>query len=318
MEIAFDTMRDGVEIAFLDHVDTLARFLGDVLTAAAPNLGESVSVLDIGDDETDKPSDCANAWRARWMGLVVGTCFQHNPATQPQAFTVLGYLAADEVDDDLVYQILVAMSTTLSQVSETDSALLNSMLRCLSRVVPGLLPESRYASNLFWLAFAIAEMGYIPLFGAALELMLTALSSLNEDPSVEKVPQHLLQTRTGMDDAARKIDQIAGISFDQEASFCLVAVILKGVRHPSTKDIATQVLMELLRLSVSQNSDSTTEDDAPLIPKGSVAYFAALLAVSANSADEMRSLFVAAGLEVDDASLKDMSTLSVFDLLSIP
>lgn len=268
--------------------------------------------------ETDGCADCANAWRARWMGLVVGTCFQHNPATQPQAFTVLGYLAADEVDDDLVYQILVAMSTTLSHMTDTDSVLLNSMLRCLSRVVPGLLPDSRYASSLFWLAFAIAEMGYIPLFGAALDLMLTALKSLNDDGSIEKVPQHLFDTRNAMDEAARKIDQIAGISFDQEPSFCLVAVILKGVRHPSTKDIAIKVLIELLRLTAAQGVMSASDDDAPLIPKDSVAYFAALLPASANSPEEMRALFVAAGLEVDNASLKDMSTLSVFDLLSIP
>lgn len=252
------------------------------------------------------------------MGLVVGTCFQHNPATQPQAFTVLGYLAADEVDDDLVYQILVAMSTTLSHMTENDSVLLNSMLRCLARVVPGLTPDSRYASSLFWLAFAITEMGYIPLFGAALELMLITMKSLNENQAIDRVPQHLYETRKAMDQAASKIDQIAGVSLGQDASFCLVAVILKGVRHPSTCTIAKEVLMELLKMTVSQGLASSSEDEAPLIHKGSVAYFTALLPVSANNVDHMRELFVAAGLEVDNESLKDLSTLSVHDLLSIP
>jgi neurofibromin 1 len=252
------------------------------------------------------------------MGLVVGTCFQHNPATQPRAFTVLGYLAADEVDDDLVYQILVAMSTTLSHMSESDSVLLNSMLRCLARVVPGLLPDSRYASSLFWLAFAITEMGYIPLFGAALELMLVAMTSLNEDTGIERVAQHLLDVRRAMGDAARRIDQIAGVSLDRDPSFCLAAIIVKGVRHPATCTIAKDVLMKLLKMTVSQHQASGSEDETPLIPKNSVAYFVALLPVCANSVEDIRALFIAAGLEVDEESLKDLGTLSVFDLLSIP
>lgn len=252
------------------------------------------------------------------MGLVVGTCFQHNPATQPQAFTVLGYLAADEVDDDLVYQILVAMSTTLSHMTESDSVLLNSMLRCLARVVPGLLPDSRYASSLFWLAFAITEMGYTPLFGAALELMLIALKSLEEEAGIERIAQHLLDVRKTLGDPARRIDQIAGVSFDRDPSFCLAAVIVKGVRHPSTSSIAKEVLMELLKMTVSQHQASGSEDETSLISKSSVAYFVALLPVCANNVDDMRALFVAAGLEVDQESLKDLGNLSVFDLLSIP
>lgn len=253
------------------------------------------------------------------MGLVVGTCFQHNPATQPQAFTVLGYLAADELDDDLVYQILVAMSTTLSHMSETDTVLLNSMLRCLARTVPGLLPDSRYASSLFWLAFAITEMGYIPLFGAALELMLVAIKSLNEDMTIDRVASHLLEVRRAMGDPARRIDQIAGVSLDRDPSFCLAAIIIKGVRHPSTCDIAKEVLMELLKMTVSQHHSSGSEDaSTPLIPKNSVAYFIALFPVSANNVEDIRALFIAAGLEVDEESLKGLGTLSIFDLLSIP
>jgi hypothetical protein len=112
------------------------------------------------------------------MGLVVATCFQHNPSTQPQAFTVLGQLASEEVDDDLVYQILVAMSTTLGHYSESDATLVISMLRCLSRIISGLLPDSRYAGSLFWLAVGVCQLGYIPVFSAALELMKASLRSM--------------------------------------------------------------------------------------------------------------------------------------------
>lgn len=37
------TQRDDTDMHLLDHVDTLARFLGDVLVAAAPNFGEPLS-----------------------------------------------------------------------------------------------------------------------------------------------------------------------------------------------------------------------------------------------------------------------------------
>lgn len=42
LELIPGPLRDEVDISFLNHVDTLARFLGDVLTAAAPNLGKPV------------------------------------------------------------------------------------------------------------------------------------------------------------------------------------------------------------------------------------------------------------------------------------
>jgi neurofibromin 1 len=251
------------------------------------------------------------------MGLVVGTCFQHNPATQPQAFTILGYLASDEVDDDLVYQVLVAMSTTLSHLSDTDTVLLTSMLRCLSRIIPGLLPDSRYATSLFWLAFAVAEMGYIPLFGTALELMHTAIKALDGDERVDRVMDHLLEFRHSMGEPARKIDQIAGISFEQEPSFGIIGILFKGFRHPSTRKAAIDVALELLRLT-THNTGPVPEDEAALIPKSSVAYFVALLPVLAGDVDELKNLFIAAGLEVKDESLLDLGTLSVLSVLSIP
>jgi neurofibromin 1 len=307
------TSKEESENSRLDRVETLAKFMGEILVAAAPSPGKS-SCLCRG---VELMSDCANAWRARWMGLVVGTCFQHNPATQPQAFTILGYLASDEVDDDLVYQVLVAMSTTLSHLSDTDTVLLTSMLRCLSRIIPGLLPDSRYATSLFWLAFAVAEMGYIPLFGTALELMHTALKALDGDERVDRVMDHLLEFRHSMGEPARKIDQIAGISFEQEPSFGIIGILFKGFRHPSTRKAAIDVALELLRLT-THHTGPVPEDEAALIPKSSVAYFVALLPVLAGDVDELKNLFIAAGLEVKDESLMDLGTLSVLSVLSIP
>jgi neurofibromin 1 len=300
---------------FLGNVESVAGLLGEVLAAGAVSIGMSEFKSRARADE----SDCSNAWRARWMGLVAATCFQHNPSTQPQAFTVLGYLASDEVDDDLVYQILVAMSTTLSHFTESDTTLIVSMLRCLSRVIPGLLPDSRYASSLFWLAVGVCQLGYVPLFATALELLQSSLRSLAASGLLSHgLADGLMDSRKGSrGEAARKLDKVCGVNFDTDPHFSLVAVIFKGVRHPSTKKQATGVLSELLRLS-AMTAHQANGDETPMIHSSSLAYFMVLLPLMAGNSADLKGLFANAGLAVVEESLRDVAGLSVFDLLSIP
>jgi neurofibromin 1 len=249
------------------------------------------------------------------MGLVAATCFQHNPATQPQAFTALGYLAQDEVDDDLVYQILVAMSTTLSHFTDSDNVLVISMLRCLSRIVPGLVPDSRYASIVFWLAVSVLQLSYIPLFAAALELLLVSLKSMDKlgllgvDASAS-----LLASRRDIGEAGRKLDQVCGVSFETDVGFSLVAIIYKGVKHPSTRSLAIDCMKELLRLA----TPAVENEDGLIIGPKALAYFMALLPVMAGSTADLKSLFEAAGMEVATEALGNLGELSVYDLLSVP
>ncbi|OCF40958.1 neurofibromin 1 [Kwoniella heveanensis CBS 569] len=302
IELSGLQIKDETDLQTLERVENVSKFLGEVLAAGAVSI------------------DCANTWRARWMGLVAATCFQHNPATQPQAFTVLGYLASDEVDDDLVYQILVAMGTTLSHFAEGDSVLLISMLRCLSRIIPGLLPESRYAASLFWLAIGILQLGYIPLFAPALELMITALRSVSTSTTTtalrgRDLNDYVMDARRMIVDQAKKLDQVSGVAFETDMTFALVAVIFKGIRHPSTKTLTIDVLTELLRLS--SDTASTNGEDEPLISAGSVAYFVALLSTTAGSGEEVKKVFTAAGLGSDGDTV-DLASISIFDLLVIP
>ncbi|WWC73068.1 uncharacterized protein I206_107033 [Kwoniella pini CBS 10737] len=299
IELSGLPMKDETDLQLLERVEEVSKFLGEVLAGGAISM------------------DCANAWRARWMGLVAATCFQHNPATQPQAFTVLGYLASDEVDDDLVYQILVAMSTTLSHFQEGDSVLLISMLRCLSRIIKGLLPDSRYASNLFWLAVSILQLGYIPLFAPALELMNASLVAVSETTTPHQILRgkdlmdFLLDTRRSITEQAKKLDQVSGVSFETDLTFALVAVIYKGVRHPTTKKLTIDSLMALLSLS-AEPARPNGEDEMMVSP-GSIAYFIALLSTGN---DEIKHIFQCAGLDIDPR--EEMANVAIFDMLSIP
>ncbi len=59
--------------------------------------------------------DTANSWRARLTSLVTSTAFQYNPAVQSRAFVLLGCLAQGEIDDDLLYQIIVSLRGSIAE-----------------------------------------------------------------------------------------------------------------------------------------------------------------------------------------------------------
>jgi hypothetical protein len=86
------------------------------------------------------------------MSLVTSTAFQQSPAVQTRSFVVLAALAVRQVDDDFLYQILVAFRTALAKANETNTIVIVSMLRCLCRIVPAVAETSRYVCSHFWLA----------------------------------------------------------------------------------------------------------------------------------------------------------------------
>jgi neurofibromin 1 len=205
------------------------------------------------------------------------------------------------------------------------------MLRCLSRIISGLLPDSRYAGSLFWLAVGVCQLGYIPVFSAALELMKASLRSMAQSGAFAPgLAEGMMDNRRNANDAARKLDTVCGVNFEASPHFSIVAIIFKGVRHPSTRKRAVETLTELLKLSASKpstsyhpNTNSTANsnsngEDTPMIPSQSLAYFVALLPVMAGSSAELKELFASAGLSVAEESLRDVAALSVFDLLNIP
>lgn len=298
LELAGAAQWDPTAISHLDSLETVTKFLGDVLTAGAPSM------------------DCANAWRARWMGLVAATCFQHNPATQPQAFIALGHLAQDDVDDDVVYQIVVALSSAFGTFHEDDTVPVVSMLRCLARVMGGLHTDSKYANVLFWIAVSILQLSYIPLFGPALELLLTTIRHMRATTHTNKnIFAALMETRQTTADQASKLDQMCGVNFDTDPYYSLVAIINKGVRHPNTRALTVETMTELLRLSCSED---IIDDRERLIQGRSVPFFTALLPISASSTESVLELLRVANVGIDKDQLPDIADLGVYELLSLP
>ncbi|KAJ6532260.1 hypothetical protein DFH09DRAFT_1370329 [Mycena vulgaris] len=234
-----------------------------------------------------------NVWRARWMGLATSSAFQYSPAVQMRSFTTLGTLLTQEADDDYLYQMLVALRTALQQASETDAAIVVTMLRSLAKVVPALPDNSRYFASLFWLAVALLESSHVVFFNEAAALLSVTLESMRargmfRHASVSTV---LLEGRDSLESILGQFDTLLGISFDTNFSFALASVIFKGLRTSIVKEQAEAVLRTLLGVTMRpylREGEMNGFRDA-LSPEA-LGYFIALLPVSATHAAYRRLL----------------------------
>lgn len=219
----------------LTNTENLAAILLETCTAAAPS------------------TDVANAWRSRWMSLVASTAFQNNPAIQPKAFAVMGYLARDEVDDDLLYQVLVALRSSIGQFGEDGNGeMLVAIVTSLSRMMAKLPSASRYGVQLFWLAISLVRLVPSSLFNCTakfLEAILNNIGTAGHTRGDRMVPL-LLQSRSQLEEAALPLDRAHGIQFDHETfHFAVCACLVRGLTDASTRPAAIRVLSCFLELT---------------------------------------------------------------------
>jgi hypothetical protein len=232
------------------------------------------------------------------MSLVISTAFQLSPHIQSRSFIVLGTLASSDVDDDLLYQMLVAFKVALSGTNENDTTVVISMLRCIQKTVPGLPPNSRYLSQVFWLAVALIQSGYAALFTEAARLLQATIETLDSQKAFQdkNFATVLLEARAPLDERSAQLDRVLALSFHTSLSFSLASIMFKGIRNPQTKDAAASALFTLLRTSVPRN-------DGPPNPKqvvssASLGFFVALLSVCVTP-DACRNLLQSAGIGED-------------------
>jgi hypothetical protein len=201
------------------------------------------------------------------MSLVASTAFQVCPYIQYRAFVVLGLLAswsdASEVDDDLLYQMLVAFKGALASSEENEPAAVMSMLRCISRVVPGLNSDSRYLPQVFWLAVALLQSTYLPLYEEAARLLEVTLEAMAHQGyfNDRRMSTVLLEARIPLSDITTQLDDIMGLSFDTGFSFSLASIIFRGVRPPGLRPIAKALLRTVLRIAAAGSSSDQPDVD---------------------------------------------------------
>ncbi|KAI0686496.1 hypothetical protein BC835DRAFT_1523052 [Cytidiella melzeri] len=251
-----------------------------------------------------------NVWRARWMSLVTSSAFQLSPAIQTRAFVSLGILATSDVDDDLLYQMLVALKKALSTYDESDTAAVVSMLKCICKVIPALPSNSRYLPSLFWLAVALLESSHMPVYTEAIQLLRATLDSMYIQDSFKMrgVAGTLLESRLPLKDIAGQLDTLLGLSFTSNFSFALSAIIFKGIRHQMLREHAVAALRTLLKVTVQSCVDHLHEDDLAgthLCPEV-MGYFMALLPVS-TTGTTFRQLLDEAGAHPSWSSMEMIS-----------
>ncbi|OCH94514.1 hypothetical protein OBBRIDRAFT_722708 [Obba rivulosa] len=265
--VSWDPTTDKLTI---DTLESLTRFLARIMDAVS---GSKVGLL--------------NVWRARWMSLVTSSAFQLSPSIQTRAFSTLGILATSDVDDDLLYQMLVAFKTALSQSGENDTVAVVSMLRCMRNVVPALPNHSRHLSLLFWLAIALLQSSLLALYVEAINLLRVTLETMDKQSMFKDggMAPVLLAGRESLLEIACQGDHLLGLSFDASFSFALASIIFKGVRHSGLKDATEAALRTLLRITVRSCSEVEHADDGPGAPvcQEGLGYFLALLPMSTTS-----------------------------------
>jgi len=273
-----EAMSDPYEGITLSALETVASALLNIMTYGAPN--EEISAT----------------WKSRWMSLITSTAFQYNPALQPRAFVAMGCLAKDEVDDDLLYQILVALRNALAMYDQTECTYIISIIMCLANVVENLALDSRYMSPMFWLGMSLIQIGNIPLFQSALNLLKVVVRTLeaNECFADETLISYLMKAREPFSDILNQMDACVGCHFSINFSFAISTNLLKGLRHPATKSATISLLMTFLEIA-SKSGGGALIGANNTVGKDLIGLIAPLLPIT----EKLKELFWSVGVADD-------------------
>lgn len=261
----------------LAPTEALASLLSEVTVVAAPTV------------------DLSNVWRARWMSLVASTAFQNNPAIQPRAFSVMGCLAREDVDDDLLYQVLVALRTSINRTLEdNDNEMLIAIVASLTRMMEKLPTASRYGLQLFWLSLSLVRLVPIGLYNSAVLLLEATLLNINtsKDFANGNMVSTLLHGRQLVEDIAAQIDENYGIHFNSENfHFAICSSLLKGLSDSVTKSTTLKVLSTFLEIATTNHGpEGVFPQHLNLYP------YVAILIARSSSLQEAKDILWLAGM----------------------
>lgn len=253
------------------------------------------------------------------MSLVSSTAFQYSPAVQARAFITLGTLAVSDVDDDLFYQMIVALRKVLSETkqSDPDVCMILSMLRCFAKLVPSLTVGSRFFPQLFWLGVALLQTGIMGLFTEAAGLLRVALENMMLQGMFDErgVSSTLLQERVPMEDVSVQLDHMLSLSFDSSFSFSLAAILFKGMQHQNLREAAGGALRSLLRITSRCKGGEGEMPSNDVIYYDALGYFLALIPLS-TTPQTFKKLLEDANTNLDPT--KEPKSTGRIDLPQIP
>ncbi|TLS24731.1 hypothetical protein PpBr36_08009 [Pyricularia pennisetigena] len=251
-------------------------------------------------------TDVCNAWRSRWMSLVASVAFQNNPLIQPRAFTVMGCLAREEVDDDLLYQVLVALRNSVGRFGgdqdgngSGNSEMMVAIVTSLSKMMAKLPSASRYGLQLFWLAISLLRLVPPNLFNCTAAFLEAVLGNINTSAEVrgERMAPFLLQGRVQLEEAALPLDDAYGVHFTSESfHFAACACLVRGLTDTVTKATALRVLSTFLEMTSWRPPTVQGEQQHPSASDVLCSPYMALILARAGSREEVKDSFWVAGV----------------------
>ena len=186
---------------------------------------------------------------------------------------------------------------------------------CLTNIVENLSKGSRYLRQMFWLSMALIQIGHIPIFQSAVNLLQVTLRTLESHNFfvIKDLASFLLSSRKPLEKVAKEMDKEAGINY-QHFSFAVATVLLKGLKNPATKTSTQSALIVFLDIAAKAVNSGNN-----VIKSSMLGYLAALLPMSANDAD-MKGLLGLSGISdiyVDDTELQT-TYYKIFERFDIP
>merc|ERR1712137_1481586 len=230
------------------------------------------------------------------LSLTSKTAFQTNPCFQPRAIMTLGVICAerDFVTDELVHQLLTLLQTALLHPTLSDDYAI-AIIHCLSHLYEHMSPHSRCYHQMFWICAALLQLHKSRIYGAAVQLMHSIVTTLHEGKFFQGVglSGYCLEARKGrFESVLNKMDQLTGLNFASHFSFALAAHLLKGLRNSSTKAASMRLLTDIIDLCNEPNASQL------------LAYLAALMPMSNEDvSSNLRQIIVQATGEAGSQSL---------------
>ncbi|EGF81694.1 hypothetical protein BATDEDRAFT_34519 [Batrachochytrium dendrobatidis JAM81] len=262
-----DQFRHFITPAFVFNSETVQGEL--VRDLALPDIDFFVSTLiDIVSYGASSVEVCAT-WKTRWISLAARSAFEDNFTAQTRSFIMIGSLAKEGFDSDLLYQTLVALRSALLRFEDNKPHLVQSVVMCLCNSLYSAPAHEHIIVPLFWLGIGLVQVGYIPFFHSGLDLLNVVLRLVEENPKLRgtTLTKMLLNGRVLIHEEAVKLDHETQIYFGEYLSFSIAGTLLKGICNPALKQRTTKVLSMLLQMSSVQSdtihaSKSTTGDPA--------------------------------------------------------
>ncbi|GAO19320.1 hypothetical protein UVI_02063860 [Ustilaginoidea virens] len=201
----------------------------------------------------------------------------------------MGYLAKEEVDDDLLYQVLVALRNSVHQFSKDgNSDMLVSITISLSKMMAKLSSASRYRHQLFWLAISLLRLVPPNLFNCTARFLEAILGNIGATGDIrgQKLVALLLDCRTQLEEAALPLDDAYGIHFGADTfHYAVCASLVRGLTDNVTKSMAVRVLSTFLEMTKSPDFGPDGQDHTNLVSP----YLALLLARGIKNGDSLDS-----------------------------